>query len=120
MIRSLTPSSWSFAEAATPRIPINGAIHSLAPSTRDLSAFPPTCVVVGKHRPSLRRGVHFADKLKKAGRDATLLAYEGMPHVFMLFPGIDEGERSIDEICAFLRSHLANRRPRPSIASRSR
>jgi hypothetical protein len=36
-----------------------------------------------------------------------------MPHVFMLFPGIDEGQRSIDEICAFLRSRLAERAPAP-------
>jgi len=27
-----------------------------------------------------------------------------MPHVFSLFPGIDEGERSVAAMCEFLRS----------------
>jgi acetyl esterase len=85
----------------------------LSPLHGDLSDFPPTCVVVGTIDPLCDDGVLFADKVKKAGRDAALLAYEGMPHVFMLFPGIDEGQRSIDEICAFLRSRLAERAPAP-------
>ena len=85
----------------------------LSPLHGDLSDFPPTCVVVGTIDPLCDDGVLFADKLKKAGRNAALLAYEGMPHVFMLFPGIDEGQRSIDEICAFLRSRLAERARAP-------
>ena len=83
----------------------------LSPLHGDLSDFPPTCVVVGTIDPLCDDGVLFADKLKKAGRDAALLAYDGMPHVFMLFPGIDEGQRSIDEICTFLRSRLTERAP---------
>jgi acetyl esterase len=82
------------------RDPLASPLHA------DLSTFPRTCVVVGTIDPLCDDGVHFADKLRKSGREVVLQRHEGMPHVFMLFPGIDEGERSIEEICAFLRSHI--------------
>jgi acetyl esterase/lipase len=83
----------------------------LSPLHADLAEFPPTCVVVGSIDPLNDDGVLFAEKLQAAGRDATLLTYEGMPHVFMLFPGIDDGQRSIDEMCGFLRTQLSARAP---------
>lgn len=83
----------------------------LSPLHADLAHFPPTCVVVGSIDPLNDDGVLFAEKLQAAGRDATLLTYEGMPHVFMLFPGIDNGQRSIDEMCGFLRTQLSGRAP---------
>jgi acetyl esterase len=85
----------------------------LSPLRADLSAFPPTCVVVGSIDPLYDDGVLFAEKLQAAGRDATLLAYDGMPHVFMLFPGIDEGDRSLAEMSEFLRRRLGGRAPEP-------
>jgi acetyl esterase len=78
----------------------------LSPLHGDLSAFPPTCVVVGTIDPLSDDGVLFADKLRKSGREVVLKRHEGMPHVFMLFPGIDEGERSVAEMCEFLRRSL--------------
>ena len=78
----------------------------VSPLRGDLSRFPPTCVVVGGIDPLCDEGVLFAEKLRAAGRDSVLLNYAGMPHGFMFFPGIDDGERSIDEVCGFLRSRL--------------
>jgi len=69
----------------------------------------PTCVVAGGIDPLCDDGILFAEKLQALGRDAVLQNYAGMPHGFMFFPGIDDGERSIDEVCAFLRNHLAER-----------
>ncbi|HEV8573813.1 MAG TPA: alpha/beta hydrolase [Dehalococcoidia bacterium] len=77
----------------------------LSPLHGDLSAFPPTCVVVGTIDPLCDDGVLFADKLRQSGREVVLQQHEGMPHVFMLFPGI-EGERSVAAMCEFLRRSL--------------
>ena len=76
----------------------------LGPVVGDLSAFPPTCVVVGGIDPLLDDGVAFAEKLRRSGREVVLQRHDGMPHVFSLFPGIDEGERSVAAMCEFLRS----------------
>lgn len=76
----------------------------LSPLHADLSAFPPTCVVVGTIDPLLDDGVAFAEKLMRSGRQVVLQRHEGMPHVFMLFPGIDEGEKSIAAMSDFLRT----------------
>jgi acetyl esterase len=75
----------------------------LSPLLADLSAFPRTCVVVGSIDPLLDDGVAFAEKLRDSGREVVLQRHDGMPHVFMLFPGIDEGERSVAAMCDFLR-----------------
>ena len=76
----------------------------LRPLVGDLSGFPPTCVVVGGIDPLLDDGVAFAEKLRRSGREVVLQRHDGMPHVFSLFPGIDEGERSVAAMCEFLRS----------------
>ena len=51
-------------------------------------------------------GVAFAQRLLSAGREATLLTYPSMPHDFMLFPGLDAGAKSVEEMAGFLRAHL--------------
>jgi acetyl esterase len=79
----------------------------VSPLRGDLSRFPPTCVVVGGIDPLCDDGILFAGRVQAAGGDAVLLNYPGMPHGFMFFPGINEGAQSLDEVCAFLRKHLA-------------
>ncbi|MEX2205949.1 MAG: alpha/beta hydrolase [Myxococcota bacterium] len=86
------PSSWSDPFAS----PLRG----------DLAKFPPTLVVVGEIDPLLDDGVLLAKKLEQAGRKVVLQSHAGMPHDFMLFPGIDEGARAIDGICRFAKSAL--------------
>lgn len=77
-----------------------------SPLRGDLSKFPPTLVVVGGIDPLLDDGLKFAAKLQKAGRKVVLSSHAGMPHDFMVFPGIDEGARAIDGICRFAKSAL--------------
>jgi acetyl esterase len=73
----------------------------------DLTHFPPTRVVVGGIDPLYDDGVEFARRLESAGCDVSLQTHEGMPHIFMVFPGIDEGPRSTAQMCEFLRERLA-------------
>jgi len=77
----------------------------VSPLRGDLSKFPPTCVVVGTIDSLYDNGVAFAERLRSAGRDATLLSYPGMPHDFVLFPGLDAGAKAIEEVAGFLRAH---------------
>jgi acetyl esterase len=79
----------------------------VSPLRGDLSTFPPTCIVVGGIDPLCDDGVLFAEKMQEAAREVVLLNYAGMPHGFMWFPGIDDGAKSIDEFCSFVRVHLA-------------
>jgi acetyl esterase/lipase len=110
-VRTLSPDDpileWPFMEfcrASYAPNPEQWSDPFASPLRGDLSAFPPTCVVVGGIDPLLDDGVAFAEKLRQSGRDVVLQRHEGMPHVFMLFPGIDEGEGSIAAMCDFLRS----------------
>lgn len=77
-----------------------------SPLRGDLSKFPPTLVVVGGIDPLLDDGLTFAAKLEQAGRKVVLSSHAGMPHDFMVFPGIDEGVRAIAGICRFAKSAL--------------
>lgn len=86
--------------------PENWSDPFASPLRGDLSKFPPTLVVVGEIDPLRDDGVSLARKLEKAGREVELQSYPGMPHDFMLFPGIDAGARAIDSICRFAKSAL--------------
>ena len=86
--------------------PENWSDPFASPLRGDLSAFPPTLVVVGGIDPLGDDGVAFARKLERAGRKVVLQSHAGMPHDFMVFPGIDEGARAIDGICRFAKSAL--------------
>jgi acetyl esterase len=79
-----------------------------SPLRGDVSKFPPTLVVVGGIDPLGDDGLLFAEKLEKAGRKVVLSSHPGMPHDFMVFPGIDEGARAIDGICRFAKSALGS------------
>jgi acetyl esterase len=86
--------------------PENWSDPFASPLRGDLSKFPATLVVVGEIDPLLDDGVKFAAKLEKAGRKVVLSSHAGMPHDFMVFPGIDEGARAIAGICRFAKSAL--------------
>ena len=66
-----------------------------SPLRGDVSRFPPTLIVVGAIDPLGDDGLRFAKKLEAAGRKVTLQTHAGMPHDFMVFPGIAAGERSL-------------------------
>ncbi len=86
--------------------PSNWADPFASPLRGDLRKFPPTLVVAGGIDPLRDDGLKFADKLKAAGRDVVLQNFKGMPHDFMLFPGIDDGERAVGEIVRYAKSQL--------------
>lgn len=73
----------------------------------DLTRFPRTLVVVGSIDPLYDDGAELARRLEAAGVDVQLQEHEGMPHDFMLFPGIDEAQACVERVCAFLRDALA-------------
>jgi acetyl esterase/lipase len=78
-----------------------------SPVRADVSKFPPTLIVAGAIDPLRDDALNFAAKLQKAGREVTLSNYAGMPHDFMLFPGIDDGDRAVAEIARYAKSKLA-------------
>jgi acetyl esterase len=86
----------------------------VSPLFEDVSNFPPACVVAASLDPLFDDNVSFAEKLKSAGRDVELLRYEGMPHVFTLFPMLSTAKPAVDAMCAFLRDRLAAPSPRSS------
>ncbi len=77
-----------------------------SPVRGDLSKFPPSLVIAGAIDPLRDDALAFADKLGRAGREVTLSNYAGMPHDFMLFPGIDDGDRAVAEIVGWAKSKL--------------
>jgi acetyl esterase len=87
-------------------VPSNWNDPFASPLRGDLAKFPPTLVVVGEIDPLLDDGLQLVKKLEQAGRKVVLQSHAGMPHDFMLFPGIDEGAVAIDGICRFAKSAL--------------
>jgi acetyl esterase/lipase len=87
-------------------VPSNWNDPFASPLRGDLAKFPPTLVVVGEIDPLLDDGLQLVKKLERAGRKVVLQSHAGMPHDFMLFPGIDEGAVAIDGICRFAKSAL--------------
>jgi acetyl esterase len=79
----------------------------VSPLRANLEGFPRTCVVAAGIDPLYDDATRFAERLRLAGADASLLDYPGMPHIFMAFPGLDAGQRAIAEMAAFLREGFA-------------
>lgn len=78
----------------------------VSPLRAGLDGFPPTCVVAAELDPLCDDALLFADRLRAAGRETKLLHFPGMPHDFMLFPGIDASARAFSEMSTFLREKL--------------
>lgn len=77
-----------------------------SPLRGDLKAFPPTIVVVGMIDPLRDDALQFAEKLRKAGREVVLQKHAGMPHDFMVFPGIDEADAAMAGVYEFAKRAL--------------
>jgi acetyl esterase len=93
-----------FCESYAPRASWQSPFVS--PMRGDVSKFPPTCVVLGTIDPLHDDGAAFATKLSSAGRETAVLTYPGMPHDFLLFPGLEAGAKSLEEMSGFLRAHM--------------
>jgi acetyl esterase len=79
----------------------------VSPLRGDVSGFPPSCLVVGGIDPLLDDGLALHGVLARAGRDVTLLRYDGMPHDFFLFPGLDAGARCVADVGRWLRARFS-------------
>jgi acetyl esterase len=78
--------------------------------TPDLSGAPPAIVVVAEIDPLRDDGLHYAQRLRDAGVEVTLLNYEQMPHGFFSRPAVfDDGADAIARVGAQLRELIAAR-----------
>ena len=75
----------------------------VSPLKADLSHFPPACLICGTWDPLFGDSLAFHDKLRAAGRRATLHRYEGMPHAFLQLP-VSDGDAAIAVACEFLKA----------------
>ncbi|MFX1323620.1 MAG: alpha/beta hydrolase [Promethearchaeota archaeon] len=75
----------------------------VSPLFGDLSGLPPILIQVSTCEMLYSDASRFVEKAKKAGVDATLQAWDDMPHVFqqMRFELLPEAEEAIDKIAEF-------------------
>jgi acetyl esterase len=80
----------------------------MSPLKADLSTFPPACLICGTWDPLFGESLAFHDKLRSAGRQATLHRYEGMPHAFLQMP-VSDADAAIAVACEFLKTVTTDR-----------
>ena len=73
----------------------------LSPLYADMKTFPPTLIQAGGNEVLLDDSISFYNKLKKLNINCKLHIYEGMCHIFQLFP-IPEAFEALDEAAHFI------------------
>jgi acetyl esterase/lipase len=85
----------------------NPALPGISPLFGDLEGLPPLLIYVGGYETLLDDSTRFAAKAQAAGVDVTLRVGEKMVHCYpLLAPAFPEATQAMDEISAFIRSHL--------------
>ncbi|MCC8979213.1 alpha/beta hydrolase [Bradyrhizobium acaciae] len=77
-----------------------------SPLYADLAGLPPLLVQVGDRETVRDDSTELAAKAKAAGVDAELQVWDGMIHVFQMFPEIPQAREAIASLAAFLRNYL--------------
>ncbi len=77
----------------------------ISPVHADLAGLPPTLIHAGSREIVLGDSLLLAERMQEAGVDATLEIYEGMWHVFQLFP-VPEARKALQRIGRFIRDRL--------------
>jgi len=77
-----------------------------SPLYADLSGLPPLLIQAGDRETVRDDATMLAARTKAAGVEAELQVWDGMIHVFQMFPEILEAQRAVASIAAFLRQHL--------------
>jgi monoterpene epsilon-lactone hydrolase len=77
-----------------------------SPLYADLTGLPPLLVQVGDRETVRDDATELAVRAKAAGVDVELQVWDGMIHVFQLFPEIPQAREAIASLAKFLRSHL--------------
>lgn len=79
----------------------------ISPLYGDLHGLPPIRIYTGEDDELLDDLIRFAEKSKAAGVDVTLKVGERMVHCYpFLPPFIPEARQAMDEICAFIKTHI--------------
>ncbi|WP_050627696.1 alpha/beta hydrolase [Bradyrhizobium viridifuturi] len=77
-----------------------------SPLYADLAGLPPLLVQVGDRETVRDDSVELAARAKAAGVDVELQVWDGMIHVFQMFPEIAQAREAIASLAKFLRNHL--------------
>lgn len=78
----------------------------ISPLYADLTGLPPLLVQVGTDEILLDDSLRFAQKAEAAGVEVELTVWDGMFHVFHMFPFFAETREAVEEIARFLRERL--------------
>ena len=84
-----------------------------SPLYADLAGLPPLLIQAGDRETVRDDAMMLAAKAKAAGVDAELGVFDGMIHVFQMFPEIPQAAEAIAAIAAFLRRHLSLNAEKP-------
>jgi epsilon-lactone hydrolase len=87
-------------EAGDPCDPLASPLYA------GLSGLPPLLIQAGDRETVLDDATMLAQKAKAAGVEVELEIWDGMIHVFQMFPDIPQAQKAISAIAAFLRRHL--------------
>lgn len=74
-----------------------------SPLFADLAGLPPTLIQVGTREILLSDSCRLGAALRSAGVDTTLDIWDGLWHVWQLWPDIPESRTALDELAAFLK-----------------
>ncbi|KAI3694743.1 hypothetical protein L1987_77713 [Smallanthus sonchifolius] len=86
----------------------DGIVNVSGPNALDISKidFPPTMVVVGGFDILRDWQIRYYQWLKKSGKEAYLVDYANMFHVFFLYPELPESDQLISEVKGFVQKVL--------------
>jgi acetyl esterase/lipase len=77
-----------------------------SPLFANLAGLPPLMIQVGDRETVLDDSIVLAERARAAGVDVELQSWNGMIHVFQMFPELAEADRAIASLSGFLRKHL--------------
>ncbi|KJC50403.1 esterase [Bradyrhizobium sp. LTSP885] len=77
-----------------------------SPLYADLTGLPPLLVQVGDRETVRDDATGLAARAKAAGADVELQVWDGMIHVFQMFPEIPQAQEAVAGLANFLRNHL--------------
>jgi len=77
-----------------------------SPLHADLKGLPPLLIHAGDRETVRDDATMLAEKAEAAGVDVELKVWDGMIHVFQMFPEISQAREAIAAVAAFLRRHL--------------
>jgi acetyl esterase/lipase len=77
-----------------------------SPLFADLAGLPPLMIQVGDRETVRDDSIQLAERARAASVEVELQSWDGMIHVFQMFPELAEAQRAIGSLSGFLRKHL--------------